>query len=47
MKTMTRPEVVQIKQNKLEIYLQLLVNLVGMYAAHEISVQIWRMMTGH
>ena len=51
MKTMTRPEVqeqvVLTKSNKLQAYVQLAVNLAAMYAGNEISISIWRMMTGH
>lgn len=51
MKTMTRPEVKQeivtTKSNKLQAYVQLAINLVALYAGHLISIDIWRMMTGH
>ncbi len=49
MKTMMRPEV-ETKRSLLEsaqVYIQLGVNIAGLYAAHVISIHIWRMMTGH
>ena len=45
--TTIKTSTVETKEPIYSHILQLLVNLAGIYMAHEISVEVWRSLTGH